>query len=77
MDIEKTVKELEKSGKADKLKAMANSSDAKKLSSMLDTKAVEAAVRSGDGSAMQDILRQVLNTAEGRNLAKRISDAMK
>ena len=77
MDIEKTVKELEKSGKAEKLKAMANSSDAKKLNSMLDTKAVEAAVRSGDGGAIQDILRQVLSTEEGKNLAKRISDAMK
>ena len=77
MDLEKTVKELEKSGKADKLKAMASSSDAKKLNSMLDAKAVEAAVRSGDGNAMQEILRQVLGTEEGRNLARRITDAMK
>ncbi len=77
MDLDKTVQELEKSGKADKLKAMANSSDAKKLNSMLDAKAVEAAVRSGDGQAMQEILRQVLGTPEGRNLAKSITEAMK
>ncbi|MEG1633572.1 MAG: hypothetical protein RR314_05915 [Oscillospiraceae bacterium] len=77
MDIEKLGKELTKSGKTDRLKAVADSADAKRLSEMLDGKAVERAALSGDSAALQSILRQVMETDEGKRLAKQLSDAMK
>lgn len=77
MDIEKLGRELEKSGKAEKLKSVASSADAKKLSAMLDAQAVERAARSGDGAAIRQILQQVLATDEGRRLAQKIGEAMK
>ena len=43
---------------------------------MFDAAAVARAVSSGDREAMQGILRQVLNTDEGRRIAKQLSDAM-
>ena len=50
--------------------------DGKRLGSMIDSKAVERAARSGDTAAMQDILQQVLGTAEGRRLAESIRQLM-
>lgn len=78
MDFEKVGKELQKSGKADKVvKSLANSEEAKRLSSMLDTKAVENAAKSGDAAALKGILKQVLDTDEGKRLAQMLGEAMK
>lgn len=76
MDIEKMSAELERSGKAEELRKLAESTDGRALNAMFDAAAVARAVSSGDREAMQGILRQVLNTDEGRRIAKQLSDAM-
>lgn len=76
MDIEKMSAELERSGKAEELRKLAESPDGRALNAMFDAAAVARAVSSGDREAMQGILRQVLNTDEGRRIAKQLSDAM-
>lgn len=77
MDIEKLGRELEKSGKADKLKAVADSEDGRRLAEMLDAGEVERAAASGDVRALQGILRQVLQTDEGKRLARQLGETMK
>ena len=77
MDIEKMSAELEKSGKAEELRRLADSPDGRALNAMVDAAALAKAVASGDKNAMQGILRQVLNTDEGRRIAKQLSDVMK
>lgn len=75
-DFEKIGRELERRGKTGEIISIAESEDGKRLGSMIDSKAVERAARSGDTAAMQDILRQVLGTAEGRRLAESIRQLM-
>jgi len=77
MDIEKIGKELARNGKIDKLKAMADSEDAKRLSAMLDAEAVKTAAMTGDAETLRGILSKVLGTDEGRRLAQQLGDAMK
>ena len=71
MDIEKIT------GKADKLRELADSEDCRALGAMLDAAAVAKAVAKGDGEAINGILRQVLSTEEGRRVAQKINEAMK
>ena len=77
MDIEKITGELERSGKADKLRELAYSEDCRALGAMLDAATVAKAVASGDSSAIGGILRQVLSTEEGKRVAQKINEAMK
>ena len=77
MDIEKITGELEKNGKAEKLRELADSDDCRALGAMLDAAAVAKAASSGDGEAIKGILRQVLSTEEGKRIAQKISEAMK
>ena len=76
-NLEKINEQLKKSGKADKLKSLADSEDGKALSRILDVGAVERAAKSGDAAALQSILNNVLSTDEGRRLAESIKDAMR
>ena len=71
MDIEKI------SGKADKLRELADSEDCRALGAMLDAATVAKAIASGDSSAIGGILRQVLSTEEGKRVAQKINEAMK
>lgn len=75
--MEKIGRELQKSGKADRLKAVAQSEDGRRLAAMLDAAAVERAAMSGDAAALGDILRKVLSTDEGRRLARTLDETMK
>lgn len=75
-DLEKLGQELQKRGKTDKLKSLADSADGQAIGRMLDPAEVERAARSGDAAALQSILTQVLNTAEGRRLAESLKQAM-
>lgn len=77
MDIERIGKELAKSGKLDRIKDMAGSEDAKRLSAKLDAREVEKAARSGDTEALKALLNKVLGTDEGKRLAQKINEAMK
>ena len=76
MDIEKISRERENSGKAAELRRLAESEDGRALNAMFDAAALARAVSNGDQNAIQGVLRQVLNTEEGRRIAKQLSDAM-
>ena len=74
--LEEISRELEKRGKADAIKRLADSPEGKKLSGMVDAAALERAANSGDSSAMQAIVQRVLSTAEGKKLAADVKRLM-
>lgn len=76
MNLENLGRELQRSGKADKIKQIAQSDDGARLSSLVDTKAVEAAAKSGDSQALRSLLGQILSTEEGRRLAENVRKIM-
>ncbi len=75
-DIEKLGEELKKSGRSDTLMKLAQSPDGRAVSRLVDADAVGRAAKSGDMAALQDILRGVLSTDEGRRLAEGLRKAM-
>lgn len=76
MNLENLGRELQRSGKADKIKQIAQSDEGQKLSQMLDTKAIEAAAKNGDNQALRSLLGQILSTEEGRRLAENVKKIM-
>ena len=76
LDLERVNAEIEKSGKKDRLKSLADSAEGRAVSRMLDSAAVEKAAKSGDTAALQSILSDVLSTDEGKRLAERLKKAM-
>lgn len=70
-------KELMNGKNAEKIKELANSVEGQKIGGMIDTKAAERAIKSGDASAIQKILAQVLSTDEGKRFADEISRTIK
>ena len=75
-DLEKLGAELNKSGKGEKLKSIADSAEGKAISRMVDQEKLERAAKSGDTAALKDILSQVLSTDEGKRLAEKLKKAM-
>ena len=69
-------RELERRGKTEQIRRLAESADGKSLGAMIDAEAVEKAARSGDGEALGRILRRVLSTGEGQRLAADIQKLM-
>lgn len=76
-EFEKIGKELQRQGKTEKLKSLADSEEGKAVSRMIDAEAVQKAAKSGDAAALKTILSQVLSTSEGQRLAQNLKDAMK
>ena len=76
LDLERVNAEIEKSGKKDRLKSLADSAEGRAVSRMLDPAAVEKAAKRGDTAALQSILSDVLSTDEGKRLAERLKKAM-
>ena len=76
LDLERVNAEIEKSGKKDRLKSLADSAEGRAVSRMLDPAAVEKAAKSGDTAALQSIRSDVLSTDEGKRLAERLKKAM-
>ena len=76
-NFEELGRELERRGKTEELKALADSREVRKLGQMLDTAEVERAARSGDSQAIKDLLSSVLNTKEGQRLAQSVQQLMK
>ena len=68
--------ELKRSGKAEGLKNLAESADGQKISRMLNMDAVEKAAREGNAEAMQSIVKNVLQTDEGKRLAESLVKLM-
>ena len=75
-NFENIGRELERRGKTEDIKKLAESADGQRLGQMIDPKAVENAARSGDSEAMRRILGGVLNTAEGKRLAESVRRLM-
>lgn len=75
-DLENLGRRLEQSGKSDKLRQLAESADGKAVSRMVDAEKIGKAAKSGDMAALQDILRGVLSTEEGKRLAENLKKAM-
>ncbi len=69
-------RELERLGKAEDVKRLAESEDGKRLSRMVDAEKLEHAAKSGDGKALQDMLTAVLSTDEGKRLAENVRRMM-
>ena len=75
-NFENIGRELERRGKTDGIKKIAESADGQRISQMIDPKAVESAAKSGDSEAIRRILGSVLNTAEGKRLAESVRQLM-
>lgn len=76
MNLENLGRQLQSSGKADKIKQIAQSDEGQRLSQMVDAKAIEAAAKSGDNQALRNLLGQILSTEEGRRLAENVKRIM-
>lgn len=76
MNLENLGRQLQSSGKADKIKQIAQSDEGQRLSQMVDVKAIEAAAKSGDNQALRSLLGQILSTEEGRRLAENVKKIM-
>lgn len=75
-DLDKLGNELKKSGKSEALMKLAESPDGKAVGRLVDAESVRKAAKSGDMAALQDILRGVLSTDEGKRLAEGLCKAM-
>ena len=75
-DLENLGRRLEQSGKSDKLRQLADSADGKAVRRMVDAEEIGKAAKSGNMAALQDILRGVLSTEEGKRLAENLKKAM-
>lgn len=75
-NFEKLGQELERMGKTEDIKKLAESDMGQKISRMVDARAVEAAARSGDSQSLQRMLSQVLSTEEGKKLAESVQKLM-
>ena len=74
--FEQIGRELQRRGKTEQIRQLAESEDGAKLARLVDANAVEQAARSGDGEALKAILSSVLNTREGRRLAEDVRKMM-
>ena len=70
-------KMLQQADKTSKLMEFASSEEAKQLEKFVDKGALEKAMEQGDLKSMEDILRKVLSTGEGKALAEKITGIMK
>ena len=76
MDIETMAKKLMQGEGGESLRKLAESDAGARLSAQFGGGAAEKAFRSGDEAQMRAILQGVLGTAEGRELAARVKEAM-
>ena len=70
--FEQVNRELERQGKAGKLRALAESDAGQRVSRMLDGAALSEAAQRGDAAALRDILSRVLSTEDGKQLAENV-----
>ncbi len=75
-NFEEVGKEIERRGKTEQLKKLAESSDGVQVGKMVDPEKLEKAAREGDGAAMRGILNSVLSTDEGKRLAQNLMKLM-
>lgn len=75
-NFEQLGRELEKRGKTDDIKRIADSPEGQRIGRMVDSAAVEQAARTGDSAALRNILGSVLATEDGKRLAESIRKMM-
>ena len=75
-NFEQLVRELERRGKTEQIKQLAESEDGVKLAKLIDANAVEQAAKSGDSEAMRSLLSYMLSTQEGKRLAESVRRMM-
>ena len=75
-NLESLSRELERSGKAEGIKKLAQSREGMKISQMVDRQTAESAAKSGDAAAMRNIISDVLSTEEGKRLAEELMKLM-
>lgn len=76
-NLEDMERRLVQSGKADQVKAIADSRDGQNLLKKLDAGKIERAVQSGDSEALSRILMEALRTGEGQRIAKQLEQTMR
>lgn len=76
-NFEDMERRLVQSGKAEQVKAIADSKDGQRLLQKLDANKVEQAVQSGDSETLRKILMDVLRTGEGQRIAKLLEQTMR
>ena len=76
-DLESIGRELQRRGKTEDIRKLAESEDGQKLGRMLDGEALAQAARGGDSEQLRRMLSQVLSTREGQRLADRIQKLMR
>ena len=75
-DFEQLGRELQRRGKTESIKALADSPDGARLAGMIDRGALERAAKTGDAEALRRLLGSVLRTEEGKRLAENIRRVM-
>ena len=75
-NFEQLGKELERRGKTDEMKRLAESEEGKRLAGMIDPSRIEQAARSGDTETLRRMLSTVLSTREGKRLAENVRKMM-
>jgi phosphoribosylanthranilate isomerase len=75
-NFEQLGKELERRGKADDIKRLAESEDGLKLAGMLNAQQIQQAAKTGDTEALKSLLSSVLQTQEGKRLAENVRKMM-
>lgn len=74
----KTSQGKKAAGKQNEIEKLAGTSDGKKVLNMLNSNAnISDALKNGDTDAIKNAISGILNTKEGANLAKQLSDLMK
>ena len=75
-NFEQLGRELERRGKTEQIKQLAESEDGAKLAKLIDANAVKQAAKSGDGEALRSLLSSMLSTQEGKRLAESVRRMM-
>ena len=77
LDISKFADSGKLKGKERELEKLANSSDGEKIKRMVDEKALQKALDTGDTAALQNTVAQVLKTEEGARLMEQLQQLFK
>ena len=75
-NLENIGRELERRGKTDAIRKIAQSPDGQRITGMIDPQAVEKAARNGDAESLKNTLGKILETPEGKRLAESVKKMM-
>lgn len=75
-DLRDLSRELDSGGKGEAIRRLAESSEGRRLGSLVDAQAAQRALQSGDTAAVRELLGRVLATDEGRRLAENVRKLM-